>query len=92
MLKATISTIFGVISIIVAEIGGIMFGVSGGLLAAVLGAVALVTGISARKETNGAKGTAGFVCGIMGLIFGVFFAVSCSMCGAARRGLFFMTV
>ena len=44
-------------------------------------AVGLVVGINTKKQTGGAKGTGGFVCGLLGLIFGLIFAVGCAACG-----------
>ncbi len=83
--NATIATLCGVLSIVLAIIGGIMFGVIGAGIAVVLGIVAIVMGINAKKQTNGAKGSAGFVCGILGLVFGVIFAAGCGICGLSEQ-------
>lgn len=80
---ATISLVCGISSIVVAVLGGIMFGVVAGIIAVVLGAVAVITGITAKKESGNTKGTGGFVCGLLGLIFGVIFAAGCGICGCA---------
>lgn len=50
----------------------------------ILGIVAVVLGINAKKQTGGTKGQAGFVCGLIGIIFAVIFAVGCSICGAVE--------
>lgn len=81
---ATASTILGIVSLALAVIGGITFGVIGAGIALVLGVVAIVLGINAKKETNGTKGQTGFVCGLIGLIFAVIFAAGCAICGAAE--------
>lgn len=78
-----ISVACGVVAIVVAIIGGPTFGIIGGLIALVLGVVAMVTGIMAKKATNGAKGTPGFVCGIIGVVFGLIFTVGCFACGCS---------
>lgn len=49
-----------------------------------LAILAIVLGINAKKQTNGAKGQTGFVCGLIGLIFAVIFAAGCAICGAAE--------
>lgn len=80
---ATISLVCGISSIVVAVLGGIMFGVVAGIIAVVLGVVAVIAGITAKKESGNTKGTGGFVCGLLGLIFGVIFAAGCGICGCA---------
>ena len=45
---ATISLVCGISSIVVAVLGGIMFGVVAGIIAVVLGAVAVIAGDSVR--------------------------------------------
>lgn len=82
--KAAAGTALGIVSLIIAILGGIMFGVIGAGIALVLGVVAVVLSINAKKETEGAKGQAGFVCGLLGIIFAVIFAVGCAICGAAE--------
>lgn len=81
---ATASTILGIVSLVIAVIGGITFGVIGAAIALILGVVAVVLGINAKKQTGGTKGQAGFVCGLIGIIFAVIFAVGCSICGVAE--------
>ena len=68
---ATASTILGIVSLVIAVIGGITFGVIGAAIALILGIVAVVLGINAKKQTGGTKGQAGFVCGLIGIIFAV---------------------
>ena len=84
--KSTVSLVCGIVSIVVGIIGGITWGVIGAGVALVLGIVAVVMGIGAKKETNGTKGNAGFVCGILGIVFGALFAVACSVCGSGTAG------
>lgn len=79
-----LSTALGIVSLIVAIVGGITFGIIGAGIAIVLGIVAIVLGINAKKATNGAAGTGGFVCGIIGVVFAVIFAAGCAICGAAE--------
>ena len=74
---ATASTILGIVSLVIAVIGGITFGVIGAAIALILGIVAVVLGINAKKQTGGTKGQAG-------IIFAVIFAVGCSICGAVE--------
>lgn len=61
---ATASTILGIVSLVIAVIGGITFGVIGAAIALILGIVAVVLGINAKKQTGGTKGQAGFVDGV----------------------------
>lgn len=82
--KAAAGTALGIVSLIIAILGGIMFGVIGASIALVLGILAVVLSINAKKETEGAKGQAGFVCGLLGIIFAVIFAVGCAICGAVE--------
>ena len=53
---ATASTILGIVSLVIAVIGGITFGVIGAAIALILGIVAVVLGINAKKQTGGTKG------------------------------------
>ena len=46
---ATASTILGIVSLVIAVIGGITFGVIGAAIALILGIVAVVLGINAKK-------------------------------------------
>lgn len=46
---ATASTILGIVSLVLAIIGGITFGVIGAAIALILGIVAVVLGINAKK-------------------------------------------
>ena len=52
---ATASTILGIVSLVLAIIGGITFGVIGAAIALILGIVAVVLGINAKKQTGGTK-------------------------------------
>lgn len=83
---ATVATVCGIIGLVVSILGGITFGVIGAFIGIALGVVGLVMGIKAKKETNDAKGTAGFVCGLLGIIFGALFAIGCATCGAGSFG------
>ena len=47
---ATASTILGIVSLVLAIIGGITFGVIGAAIALILGIVAVVLGINAKKQ------------------------------------------
>lgn len=49
---ATASTILGIVSLVIAVIGGITFGVIGAAIALILGIVAVVLGINAKKQTE----------------------------------------
>lgn len=74
------------VSLVVGIIGGITFGVIGGAIALVLGIVAIIMGVGAKKETNGAKGSAGMICGILGIAFGALFTLACAACGSETLG------
>lgn len=78
---ATPSLICGIASLVVALIGGITYGIIGAVISIVLGVVAVVLGINAKKASNNQAGGPGFICGLLGLIFGVIFAIGCSVCG-----------
>lgn len=80
---ATVALACGISSIVLAVLGGIMFGAIAALIAVVVGIVAVVAGTNAKKETNGVKGNGGFVCGLLGLIFGLVFAAGCGICGCS---------
>ena len=54
---ATASTILGIVSLVLAIIGGITFGVIGAAIALILGIVAVVLGINAKKQTGDRKST-----------------------------------
>ncbi len=82
--NALIATICGALSIAIGVLGSFMFGIFGAGISVVLGIVAIVLGINAKKETNNAKGNAGFICGIIGLVIGIIFAVGCGICGATE--------
>ena len=62
---ATASTILGIVSLVIAVIGGITFGVIGAAIALILGIVAVVLGINAKKQTGGTKGQAGLVLSVV---------------------------
>lgn len=81
---ATTSLVLGIASIVVAVLGGIMFGIFGALIAVILGIIAVVMGTNAKKATNGVKGTGGYTCGLIGLILGVIFAAGCGICGCSE--------
>lgn len=78
----TVGTVCGVLSLVVAILGGIMFGVIAAFIGVILGVVGLIIGINTKKQTGGAKGTGAFVCGLLGLIFGLLFAIGCVACGS----------
>lgn len=80
----TAATVLGIISLILAILGGILFGVIGAGIALILGIVAVVLGVNAKKATDGAKGQAGFICGLLGIIFAAVFAAGCAICGAVE--------
>lgn len=79
--NATIALACGISSIVVAILGGILFGVIAGLIAIVLGVVAVISGTNSKKQYNSSKGTGGFICGLLGLIFAVIFTAGCGICG-----------
>ena len=83
---ATVSTILGIVSLVVSIIGGLTFGVIGAVIGLICGIVALVLAINVKKETDNQKGQTGFICGLLGVIFAAVFAVGCSICGAGSLG------
>ena len=52
---ATASTILGIVSLVIAVIGGITFGVIGAAIALILGIVAVVLGINAKHRQEAQK-------------------------------------
>ena len=52
---ATASTILGSVSLVIAVIGGITFGVIGAAIALILGIVAVVLGINAKNRQEAQK-------------------------------------
>lgn len=52
---ATASTILGIVSLVIAIIGGITFGVIGAAIALILGIVAVVLGINAKNRQEAQK-------------------------------------
>ena len=52
---ATASTILGIVSLVIAVIGGITFGVIGAAIALILGIVAVVLGINAKNRQEAQK-------------------------------------
>lgn len=75
------SLVCGIASLVIAVIGGITFGIIGAAISIVLGIIAVVLGINAKKNSNNQAGGPGFICGLLGLILGVIFAIGCSVCG-----------
>lgn len=86
---ATAALVCGIFSLVIGVIGSIMFGVWGAAVALVLGIVAVVLGVNAKKSTNNdSKASAGFICGLIGLIVSVFFAIGCAVCGSCTAGYY----
>lgn len=86
---ATAALVCGIFSLVIGVIGSIMFGVWSAAVALVLGIVAVVLGTNAKKTTNNdSKASAGFICGLIGLIVSVFFAIGCAVCGACTAGYY----
>lgn len=86
---ATAALVCGIFSLVIGVIGSIMFGVWGAVVALVLGIVAVVLGVNAKKTTNNdSKASAGFICGLIGLIVSVFFAIGCAVCGSCTAGYY----
>lgn len=52
---ATASTILGIVSLVIAVIGGITFGVIGAAIALILGIVAVVLGINEKNRQEAQK-------------------------------------
>ncbi len=80
MEKKTLTLLLGIGSLCFSTLGVFMFGVIGGLIAIVLGVVALVFAIDLRKASDNQEGTAALICGIIGLVFGIFFSLTCAFC------------
>ena len=74
----TIGLICGIVSIVLATVGGMMFGLACPLIAVVIGTVGLILGINNKKNTG--EGTSVFVCGLVGLICGLVFSAGCGVC------------
>lgn len=80
----------GIISIVLGTLGAIMFGVIPAVIGIVTGIVAIIFGVMTKKNTNGVKGNAGFVCGIIGLAFSVILAVGCATCACSSSDEYVM--
>ena len=80
----TLATIAGIVSIVLSILGALLWGFIPALIGLLLGAGALVFGIMAKKGSNNQKGTAGFVCGIIGAAFGLIFFIGCLACGCGE--------
>lgn len=81
-----LGTALGVFSLILSILGGILFGVIGASVAVLLGIIAIVLSTNAKKKSNSRVGTGGFVCGLLGVIFGAIFAIGCAACGSQCDG------
>lgn len=81
-----LGTALGVFSLILSILGGILFGVIGAGIAVLLGIIAVVLSTNAKKKSNSRVGTGGFVCGLLGIIFGAIFAIGCAACGSQCDG------
>lgn len=79
--NSAIALACGITGIVVAVLGGILFGIFGGIIGILLGLVAVVAGTNAKKSSNNTKGTGGFICGLIALILGVVFTAGCGICG-----------
>lgn len=82
---AIVGLVCGSVSIPFSILGGILYGVPGAAFGLILGAAGLVLGIMTQKATNKTKGMGAFVCGLIGLIFGVLFMIGCSICGCSEK-------
>ena len=80
-----VGLVLGICSIPFSILGGIMYGVIGSTIGLLLGAAGLVLGIMTQKATNKQKGLGAFICGLIGLIFGVLFLIGCSICGCSEK-------
>ena len=83
---ATIALVCGIVSIVLAVLGGILFGVIPAVIAIALDVVAVVLGVNENKLSPEKKGNGALICGIIGLIFGVIFAAGCGICGCTSGG------
>ncbi|MBO4396179.1 MAG: DUF308 domain-containing protein [Eubacterium sp.] len=75
----------GIIGLVMALMGGSLFGVIGGGIAVIMGIIAICLGVSAKNKTNRKKGTGGFVLGIISVCFGLIMAMSFLVSGIAIR-------
>ena len=82
----TLSIVLGVVGIVISILGGILFGFIAALIGLGLGVVALILGINTKKATNQQTGNAGFILGLIALIFGAIFFIGCLACGACGCG------
>ena len=78
----------GIVSIVLGVLGGITFGVIGAGLGLIAGIIAIVLGINEKKKAGegAANSQAGFVCGIIGLVFSAIFFAGCGICGLTESG------
>jgi len=61
----------GIFSILMGLIGGILFGIIGGGVAAAMGIIAFILGVKAKKDPEKGNGLGGKVTGIVGLFIGI---------------------
>ena len=77
----TLSIILGVVGLVIGILGGILFGFIPALIGLGMGVAATIMGINTKKATNQQVGNAGFILGLLAIIFGAIFFIGCLACG-----------
>lgn len=67
------SLVLGIVSIVMALVGG-------GIIAPILGIIGIVLGHMGRKADQGGMATAGFVLSIIGTVLGLLVVIACAAC------------
>ena len=65
-----LSIALGVCGIVISIIGGMTFGIIGAIIGLGCSVGGIILGINTQKATGGAQGKGGFICGIIGAVFG----------------------
>lgn len=81
-----ISLFIGLISLFMATLGAILWGVPMALVALAGGIVGLVMSINVKKQSNDAKGQTAFILCLLAVVFGALMAVGCFVCGFISCG------
>ncbi|MBQ0042677.1 MAG: zinc ribbon domain-containing protein [Lachnospiraceae bacterium] len=80
-----VSMILGIVAVVVSVPGGILFGFIPGIVGLLLGIGALI--LSIISKNNGGTGTAGLICGIIGMVMGTSFFAGCLIMGCTSSSL-----
>lgn len=85
--KEGLSIIFGIIGLVLAVLGGILFGFIASLIGLACGVFAAILAVNIKKETNNVRGGAQLVVAILAIAFGAVFVIGCLACGYGVYGV-----